>query len=162
MVTFLCVFNIGLVVIPCIPPYKNQYGKTQIIGGYTYPAVTAGILGIAAVYYLLCFSNLGDSDWSLLRLVGLKSQIRPLCNGQRHPYFGYEYRLFITDPEASKESNATPPGLMTGDHSGSPPASTTQEHDIDPAVRIEVRLVFLVLFLWKFTTQYFKLTIETI
>ena len=95
MVIFLCACNVGLFIFPCIPPYKNAYGQNSYINGYTYPVVTAGILVITAFYYLLCFAN--PWNWSLLRLVGLRSEIRPLCTGRRHPYFGYEYRVFITD-----------------------------------------------------------------
>ncbi|KAF8418447.1 hypothetical protein EV426DRAFT_322814 [Tirmania nivea] len=99
MVIFLCVCNFGVVILPCIQPHKskNAYGQKTYIDGYTYPAVTTGILSIATIYYLLCFSNPIFTDWSILRLVGLKSEIKSLCTNQRHPYFGYKYRIFITD-----------------------------------------------------------------
>jgi len=153
MVIFVCICNVGFVIFPCIPPYTNIYNsKGYIINGYTYPAVTASLVGIAAIYHLLCFSNPGDTGWSLLRLVGLKSEIRPLCTHQRHPYFGYEYRVFITDPEAleepkGKEKSASRPEIMVEPagsanipHTQAPsrPAPATEVPEIDSAVLIEV------------------------
>ncbi|KAF8417680.1 amino acid permease-domain-containing protein, partial [Terfezia claveryi] len=127
MVIVLCVCNIGLVISPCIPPYEDIYGRTLYIKGYTYPIVTIGLAGIAAIYYLLCFANPGDNDLSLLRLVGLKSEFRQLCKQQkRHLYFGYQYRVFITDPDASQAA--------MGPSSSNPAAG---DPDIDPAVLIE-------------------------
>ena len=151
MVIFLCICNIGLVIFPCIPSHKDAYGRDggPIVKGYTYPIVTAGLLGIAAIYYLLCFANLGGGDWSLLSLVGLKSDIRPLCTRQRHPYFGYEYRVFISTEFEGRRQAASLPDQTMGHPSVSPnmtraqgsssPTPTAGGSDIDPAVRIEVR-----------------------
>ncbi|RPB21347.1 hypothetical protein L211DRAFT_443718 [Terfezia boudieri ATCC MYA-4762] len=133
MIIFLCICNIGLVIAPCIPPYEDTYGRTLYIKGYTYPIVTTVLVGIAAIYYLLCFANLGDNDWSLLRLVGLKSEIRPLCTHQRHPYFGYEYRVFITDPDADPSGPPNRPRAQ----GPSSPTPAGGDPGIDPAVLIE-------------------------
>ena len=171
MVIFVCVCNVGLIIFPCIPPHIDAYREKLYIKGYIYPIVTAGLMGIATIYYLLCFANPGDNDWSLLRLVRLKSEIRPVCTRQRHPYFGYQYRAFITDTEASKELKgkekaATRPELMIDDLMSDPLGSPNipraqgpsrplpEVPEIDSAVLIEVldqfpyiALVFMCLIL---------------
>ena len=136
MVIVLCVSNVGMVIAPCIMSYRNTEAKKAYIKGSTFPAVTAGILGIAAIYYLLCFSN---PDWSILRLVGLKSEIKLLCTHKRHPYFGYKYRVFITEEKTATRPvgpSVSPNMARTLGPSSQAPAIEVPE--IDSAVLAEV------------------------
>ena len=77
-----CIF---ILVIAFIKP------KGVVPPTYVYPAISGGLLGVAAIYYALCF---GSPKHSIIRLAGVKVEVKSMCHG-RHQRFGFKYRVFI-------------------------------------------------------------------
>lgn len=64
-------FNLAIIIIPFIPPYRNADGTPREILGWYYSVILGAIFLFAIIYYFA----IHNSTWSILSLGGAQPEI---------------------------------------------------------------------------------------
>jgi hypothetical protein len=91
LATVYILFNIAVVALACVGPYKNADGSQRVVKGWYYIVIINCAIGLGAICYVAAFSS---GRWSILRLGGAQKTDSWVTYMPEH-HFQYGLRKYV-------------------------------------------------------------------
>ena len=95
LAAFYVSFNLAILILPLIPPYRNANGSPRKVLGWYYIVANSIVMTIGTIYYF----SVHNSRWSILRLAGVEPHINTLDHHDET--YGYRNEMVVTSVSTS-------------------------------------------------------------